>query len=69
MKIFTKNLKEVHWTIKGSTVAVFVVVFAFINFILSINWGTSSFNHKWLLLMMAAIVFFVICSVIYSLRS
>ena len=60
-----KKLSEYHWTIKGSIVAVFVAAFSFLNLILSIDWVTYSINYNWLVLLFAAIVFFIVCSVMY----
>ena len=65
MKYDTKKLKKIHWTIKGSIVAVFVAVLAFVNFMFSIDFAIYSANYNWLMLFMAAIGFFTVCSIVY----
>ena len=61
-----KKLKKIHWSIKGSIASVFIAVFSFLNFIISIDFTTYSANYNWLFALAAAIVFFTICSVVYS---
>jgi len=59
------KLKKIHWSIKGSIVAVFVAAFAFLNFIFSVNFSTYSINYDWLFAFVASCLFFVICSIAY----
>ena len=65
MSNYRKKLNHYHWTIKASIVSVFLAVFAFLNFLLSIDWVNYSFNYKWLILLLVAISFFIVCSIIY----
>ena len=65
MSKIPKKLKDYHWTIKGSIIAVFVAALAVVNLILSIDFATYSINYKWLLLLLASAVFFIVCSIVY----
>ena len=58
-------LNKIHWSIKGSIASVFLAGFALLNFILSIDFTTYSVNYNWLMLLMAAISFFIVCSIVY----